>query len=131
MMENSGNSTAYCHPQLGQCVHFPVKGGDWWFSYGWRENCQMSLTDRLCPDNRLRNDILNGDNGLHKMNIIYVFYYNADTSYLKIYKNRRRALRNALESNNCPYSAIDELGLYPNVKWNADGEDTCSNNSTG
>ena len=83
--------------------------------------CQISFgamkAKAYCPNNELRNLILVP--GAKRINIVYVFYVVEDAAqdiFENVYKNRRTAIRNALESNNCPNRAIDNAGLTPVVK---------------
>jgi hypothetical protein len=74
----------------------------------------LMLSGRLCPDFYLRTQILEGR---PQVNIVYVFFWpKAENEYAHIYRNDKRRLRNAFESNTCPVSAIDNIGL-PNIKF--------------
>lgn len=120
----------YCHPDgEGGCKHFPVDGGVWWFRYHSTNGCQY--TDfNLCAAPNLRRNLLKGR---PRINIIYVFYNQETGTYAHLYDSRegREEIRKALESNDCPNAALDNIGL-PTYKFPKDPAQpyTCSNDPT-
>lgn len=108
-------------------MDIPVNGGNWWFRYRAGNSCQIPSNTgymTLCPNSDLRSNILGGS---PRLNAIYVFYWKYSDPDLAPYRTKRAAIRNALESNNCPYKAMDATGLSPMLKFTDGGPYTCSN----
>jgi hypothetical protein len=121
--------TDVCHPEdnvFGHlpCKHVPINGGTWWFRYKLPGTpCQLSynfaINGRFCPDGTLRGALLNGD---IRINIVYVFYNrpgqdNPVSHFPEVYREKRAEIANALESNTCPSNALDQVRLFPTLKF--------------
>jgi RHS repeat-associated protein len=114
-----------CHPANNKpggkpCGWKPIEGDTWWFRYLKGNTCQISPLEmakqNVCPNKAMRRDILQGS---PQMNIVYVYYWKdrrASNQYNRVYKKARAAIARALQSNSCPYSALDNAGL-PTIKY--------------
>jgi hypothetical protein len=53
------------------------------------------------------------------MNVVYVFYVSKDEEqdeFENVYSEKKKEVRNALQSYSIPYKAMDNICLYPNWK---------------
>jgi hypothetical protein len=130
MITESPGPTSYWHPAGGRRDYFHVDGGTYWFRYqvGHGTPCQISPWNGLCPDESLRNELLNPGEFGPAMNIVYVFYYPHPDLINNVYKDEKSKIRAALESNDCPNQALDDAGLRT-IKFPIPGEGpwSCSN----